>query len=486
MLMSMSLLADALSSYNPETFIRDDALCIRGIRFLAQGEIESSSEYAYFTPVQGIANGQWYSNETLIVSGHSHIVCHDCDYQELLNALMAAFESYRDWEDRLRDAAQKHAPLQTLVDICNEHLTDPIFLSDMDGNILASAEDSENVLRPYWIGTPRDQAISPQTISHPLYDLQGRFVADFTAHAQLLQAKGDEHLFIGIYLVADGEYCAGAIVLLPDKAHADMDMQLVEAVAPLLTQAEEFSSPSAKLQSSVSLLTSLLAGDEVSPTSLERFQSFRGKGPWRLLSFAHSYRVDNAFMRVYALGIKRIFTSSTPFADGERMLVLIRAEDWKDLPEKMAADFDLSHLIMAASMTFTDLHALPAAARQVVFTLERAGATPGFYCCEEFAFDYLMQLFGSQEQTAVFLHPALDILRDYDRRNRGELYKTLQEYLRQDGSMVKTAALLNVHLNTLKYRLKRIQEIAETDMEDADEREYLRISFFLADVGQSQ
>jgi len=60
-----------------------------------------------------------------------------------------------------------------------------------------------------------------------------------------------------------------------------------------------------------------------------------------------------------------------------------------------------------------------------------------------------------------------DIL-DYDSQNNSDLLLTMSVYFDNNGNMAATAKQLNVHRNTLVYRLNRIAEITQLDMDDAD------------------
>ena len=78
-----------------------------------------------------------------------------------------------------------------------------------------------------------------------------------------------------------------------------------------------------------------------------------------------------------------------------------------------------------------------------------------------------------------YLHPALDIIENYDKENQTDLLHTLQVYLENDCNAQKCGRLLFLHRNSLVYRIRRIQEISSCDLSDINERSYLRVSFFL-------
>ena len=77
------------------------------------------------------------------------------------------------------------------------------------------------------------------------------------------------------------------------------------------------------------------------------------------------------------------------------------------------------------------------------------------------------------------LHPALEVIREYDEKNQSGLFHTLDVYLQNDCNAQHCGRLLFLHRNSLVYRIHRIQEIAGIDLSDPDERSYLRLSFLL-------
>ncbi len=63
---------------------------------------------------------------------------------------------------------------------------------------------------------------------------------------------------------------------------------------------------------------------------------------------------------------------------------------------------------------------------------------------------------------------ALQRLAEYDRRHQAQLLLTLEEYLRRRGNIAAAAQTLYVHPNTLRQRLRRIQDLTGLDVADED------------------
>ena len=65
---------------------------------------------------------------------------------------------------------------------------------------------------------------------------------------------------------------------------------------------------------------------------------------------------------------------------------------------------------------------------------------------------------------------ALMKLHEYDRKHNSDLIETLEVFLNKDNNVNEAAKALNVHTNTLNYRLKRISEIGEINLKDPNQK----------------
>lgn len=65
---------------------------------------------------------------------------------------------------------------------------------------------------------------------------------------------------------------------------------------------------------------------------------------------------------------------------------------------------------------------------------------------------------------------SLQKLHEYDKKNNSDLVETLEVYLNKDSNVHEAAKALNVHANTLTYRLKRISEIGEINLKDPNQK----------------
>ncbi|MEW5353749.1 PucR family transcriptional regulator [Streptomyces sp. 16-176A] len=108
-----------------------------------------------------------------------------------------------------------------------------------------------------------------------------------------------------------------------------------------------------------------------------------------------------------------------------------------------------------------------------------AAARPGSVCAaghQELASHVLLLPFVPDDVRRAFTARLLDPLRDYDRRHRAELIPTLEAFLDCDGSWTRCATRLHLHVNTLRYRVGRIEQLTGRDLSRLEDK----LDFFLA------
>lgn len=81
---------------------------------------------------------------------------------------------------------------------------------------------------------------------------------------------------------------------------------------------------------------------------------------------------------------------------------------------------------------------------------------------------YRFLLKHSTEELESYLEDILGSLLEYERSRSGDLVETLICYAKYNWDLKTFAARLNIHYNTIYYRMKRIKEILGVDIEDAD------------------
>jgi hypothetical protein len=97
----------------------------------------------------------------------------------------------------------------------------------------------------------------------------------------------------------------------------------------------------------------------------------------------------------------------------------------------------------------------------------RAGQTISY---SELGIYRLLLQIGDLHQLWQFAEDVLGPLIDYDARHKVDLVGTLSSYLNQHESLKQTARVLRVHVNTVSYRIQRIERLTSLDLANPDHR----------------
>jgi purine catabolism regulator len=89
--------------------------------------------------------------------------------------------------------------------------------------------------------------------------------------------------------------------------------------------------------------------------------------------------------------------------------------------------------------------------------------------------DWLYQLSPEALEGNPFL-AIVETLAEHDQRTKGDLVRTLEAYLDSGGALAEAAEHLTVHRNTLLYRISRIEEIADVDLRNVEQRLNLHVA----------
>jgi hypothetical protein len=97
----------------------------------------------------------------------------------------------------------------------------------------------------------------------------------------------------------------------------------------------------------------------------------------------------------------------------------------------------------------------------------RAGQTISY---SELGIYRLLLQIGDMHQLWRFAEDVLGALIEYDARHKVDLVETLSIYLNQRESLKQTARVLRVHVNTVSYRIQRIERLTSLDLANPDHR----------------
>ena len=97
--------------------------------------------------------------------------------------------------------------------------------------------------------------------------------------------------------------------------------------------------------------------------------------------------------------------------------------------------------------------------------------------CKDYVLDYMRSRFRNAMETNL-ISPVLTQLKLHDSEHGTDYYNTLRVYLSCERDQTLAAKVLCIHRNSLVYRINRLKEMIDVDLDDPNERLYLILSYF--------
>lgn len=192
----------------------------------------------------------------------------------------------------------------------------------------------------------------------------------------------------------------------------------------------------------------------------------------------HSDRIAVAHTGEEAIALVPLAAVSTEHEGPEAGILADALLDSVRDPLTAGLDDD-GRLTLGVSATVHSAEGLRGALEEARHARRVAAARPGRVCAaghQELASHVLLLPFVPDDVRRAFTARLLDPLRDYDRRHRAELIPTLEAFLDCDGSWTRCATRLHLHVNTLRYRVGRIEQLTGRDLSRLEDK----LDFFLA------
>lgn len=144
---------------------------------------------------------------------------------------------------------------------------------------------------------------------------------------------------------------------------------------------------------------------------------------------------------------------------------------WEEQAGQLTKLLQQNNLVAGVSRRFHSLHELREfylQAHKALMLAYMLGRPDRYFLYDGFSVYHLFQTLpdGVPRQ---FCHQKIRELDDYDKQHNTELSITLQVYLEHTRSLSKTAEILFVHRNTVRYRINKCMELLGSDLTDGNE-----------------
>jgi len=469
MQLTMPIIADGLSGYQLETTIRQPAGELSGIRL---GPGTPGESYVFLTQ-----SGE----DVVCCSGHDCIRVRLATVHDVFNTISALVEQLQKWENRLNDIIYGGGGLDSLIQCSSPILGNPIFILDERDIVFAMTDHPAGTVDPEW-----DHMIQHGRM--PYYRISSIYHnSDFKRLRRASEYDNQPFVF-----QPPGSSSRGINFRIPDPAADSFlgTMCVVESQTPLtegqmhktriLIQAiikwTHLHAEDHNMKNISHLFTDLLDGVKVEEDEIAMTKSLNDMDHdlfiLAVIPPDYADRLPNA-----APVLEHEINRSLCFEYKGSLLMLCAYDpDQKTFCEtlqEIAADLQVR---IGISYPFSDWRAMKSAFKQANIALgysrERLSRLNS-----QSAMSYLVSELSQTLHGSNIMHPALKTLEEHDREHGTQYFNTLFAFLKHERNLVETAAALFIHRNSLVYRISRIQELIDIDLNDYAVRHYLLLSY---------
>ena len=477
MKLSMWILADWLKKYNPQIKIKDGRRTLRNVRLLSEN-VKMESMDVYMGAMKNFVDGN--SAQVICVQGHDMILLDTEDTDQIFNEILDAFDYYNGWSDRLREMIRNGASLDDLLGSSYEIFGQKLIITD-PGYLVIAHTNLEGGLPNKNLDAMKQTGIMPlKTIMAINNDPR---IREKNPHSYIMDYGELGAPCFCRNLFSRNHHIGWVLVILEEHPATEGTKQLLDELGNIIEYWSDMHEDRLQLLSYTDIFQKILSGEEKDKRQQDtRLRSIgwypEDEKQIYILNGVHTGANMQDFfhhkLERLADGCFTICWENKTALIVNRKIVLYR-----DFLLKLK-DFMLqTKTYCGTSPEFTDILSLQEYFKMAEISAAYGDKTPG--CINDFescAVSYTIELIRNHAHVNIS-HPALSVLGRYDRKNHTELKKTLKEYLNCERNYVKTAARLYIHRNSLLYRLKRIEELTDIDLENEEIRLHLLLSYLI-------
>ena len=409
----------------------------------------------------------------------NRIVLDNGDLAQVFNALASA----KSWLNTLSGTLSLCDSDQEILDRASLHMGVPMFYLDESYRILAMTKSLDFLGDEEWVHMSEKGYLSPKNAQKMKdsgdLDMLALARNPFIYHSDIYPFPS---ITSNVWL--SGRFVSRLTVLCINDDTSSLILRACELITAQLQRILERSDRNAVHGPLQSMLIDLLRGVRLSEELItERLHTAHLHNSMFLVFFADvKAKDDRQLPSYYASLLQRLFPEEAflPLLWQDQLMLLAYAPNeaaFDTLTVKLAHFFADQKLRCGVSNPFRNLGDLRGYYDQARSALQRE-QQEGLVFYRNYMLENLLS-YIPKEQTRFLISPDILRLEAAEQNYSFSLVETLQAYLDCNCNLIRTAERLYLHKNTLLYRLNHIRSILRCDLNDADDRLLLMLSFKL-------
>ena len=403
---------------------------------------------------------------------------------EMLNMLQTIYEKYATWSEQILRIFEGSGDIDELLEVSFPIVQNPMVVIDAGYHFLGYSKiiDTNDDLAPY--RSDKDGNVKLDYINQCI----GTKGIEYW-HREPLTVIHEGVTHVSFNLFNADEYIGNITVSCVLRPYRRSDDIVIAHLAHIVERAMSGRAYVSDGRSHVlkNVLRDALGGHALDSASLRFLRSFEGDGKRFLCAMLlFGNETQSTVPPRYACNeLESMIPGSAAFHFSSAIVAFMQIDGPFRAKEETIGILDVfsRQMMLQAGVSnpFTQLGYAFQHYRQACVAFE-IGSTINpddlHYCFDDYALQY-MTLSSAGEFAPEYLFPeGLQrlIIRDAEQQGKASYVQTLKVYLDNNMSMSKTASVLFLHRSSLLARLKRIEELLDLDLHDAEQRLRLRLA----------
>lgn len=420
---------------------------------------------------------------------------------------------------KFMEALSSGRGLEHLVEVGSSLIGNPLFIRDMNFNIIGFTKDikiDDRIWNDLTTKGYQDYTAFQYLMKNGFIDRVNKydipiyyqtFHVDYVtevkpgAPEEIEVYKGQKYLLHPMYdndikisrvwcRIGFGDKVLGHLVVLDAlKEFSEIDILLIKKLADTIAlELQKNEKQLSTIGQQDSLIIDLLKEKITTQESLDekiKIFNIKFKKYMKLIVLSTNHSGESGIPVNYIKGFfTHVFGNIAGVFHNGNYIVIYTSETNSQISEaKMALLLNFAKdtgTLCGISRPFTNLLNLKKYYRQCLEAIRsgrRLNENKFLFSYEDYVLQDIFSICSTQDSLMNFFHPALSELIKYDEENNTDYVKTLQSYVMKFKNPSDLAAELNVHRNTLYYRQGKIEEIMKVKLDNMDTLYSLYMSF---------
>lgn len=406
---------------------------------------------------------------------------------EFMNDMQEIFDTADGWERKIHDLMLEHAGMERLLQVTSEFLQNPLTVIGLDFTFVAEAGSkylpprarlyTDEGLNVEYVNallqneTYREMADTHETVMFPAYisgcrSMNRNLFVDEKATHRLILTECRVEITQGVICVLD---------ILSEKLEF------------LLAHEEEETDPDRDIEQIFVRVLSDRTADYMQISRELSELGWGGNHEYMCLILQITYlNQQNLSTKAICRYIKKKLGDSVSFLYQDEIVVFFDLTrlgmNQEEVAGKLVYFIRDTYLKAGYSRVMTghmNLRRQYVQAKTALDVGSRKKPYLWIHYFSQVAMTYILEQATRRLPGTMICHEGLLELKKHDEENQTQYMETLRVYLEQHLSATQAARELFIHRSTFLYRLDRIREILQSDLDDPEEVFYLELSFRL-------